>query len=60
MPEISASRPVPSRRSRCRLSTLLGHSAFGLEMALRPHLEGLFQASAWDDGSTSTALVKEI
>jgi hypothetical protein len=28
-------------------------------MALLPHLEGLFQASAWYDGSTSTAMVKE-
>jgi hypothetical protein len=43
-----------------RLSTLLGHSAFALGMALLPHLEGLFQASAWYDGSTSTAMVKEI
>ena len=41
-------------------STLLGHSAFALGMALLPHLEGLFQASAWYDGSTSTAMVKEI
>jgi hypothetical protein len=24
------------------------------------HLEGLFQAGAWYDGSTSTAMVKEI
>jgi hypothetical protein len=29
-------------------------------MALLPHLQGLFQASAWCDGSTSTAMVKEI
>jgi hypothetical protein len=29
-------------------------------MALLPHLEGLFQASAWYDGLTSTAMVKEI
>jgi hypothetical protein len=29
-------------------------------MALLPHLEGLFQAGAWYDGSTSTAMVKEI
>ena len=42
------------------LATLLGHSAFALGMALLPHLEGLFQASAWYDGSTSTAMVKEI
>jgi len=41
-------------------STLLGHSAFALGMALLPHLEGLFQASAWYDGSTSTAMVKDI
>jgi hypothetical protein len=41
-------------------STLLGHSAFALRMALLPHLDGLFQASAWYDGSTSTAMVKEI
>jgi hypothetical protein len=34
--------------------------AFALGMALLPHLEGLFQASAWYDGSTSTAMVKEI
>jgi hypothetical protein len=40
--------------------TLLGHSAFALGMALLPHLEGLFQAGAWYDGSTSTAMVKEI
>jgi hypothetical protein len=32
-----------------RLSTLLGHSAFALGMALLPHLEGLLQASAWYD-----------
>jgi len=25
-----------------------------------PHLEGLLQVSAWYDGSTSTAMVKEI
>jgi hypothetical protein len=31
-----------------------------LGMALLPHLESLFQASAWYDGSTSTAMVKEI
>jgi hypothetical protein len=43
-----------------RLSILLGHSAFVLGMALLPLLEGLFQGSAWYDGSTSTALVKEI
>jgi hypothetical protein len=42
------------------LSTLLGHSAFALGMALLPHLEALFQASAWYDGSISTAMVKEI
>jgi hypothetical protein len=41
-------------------STLIGHSAFALEMALLPYLEGLFQAFAWYDGSTSTAMVKEI
>jgi hypothetical protein len=41
-------------------STLLGHSAFALGMALLPHLEGLFQAFAWYDGSISTAMVKEI
>jgi hypothetical protein len=41
-------------------STLLGHSAFALGMALLPHLEGLDQAFAWYDGSTSTAMVKEI
>jgi len=29
-------------------------------MALLPHLEGLFQPMAWYDGSTSTAMVKEI
>jgi hypothetical protein len=29
-------------------------------MALLHHLECLFQASAWYDGSTSTAMVKEI
>jgi hypothetical protein len=29
-------------------------------MALRPHLKGLSQASAWYDGSASTATVKEI
>jgi hypothetical protein len=29
-------------------------------MALLPRLEGLFQGSAWYDGSTSTAMVKEI
>jgi hypothetical protein len=58
-----ASAPVPiihasgGKRSN---STLLGHSAFALGMALLPHLEGLFQASAWYDGSTSTAMVKEI
>ena len=40
-------------------SALLGHSAFALGMALLPHLEGLFQAFAWYDGSTSTAMVKE-
>jgi hypothetical protein len=40
--------------------TRLGHSAFALGMALLPHLEGLFQAGAWYDGSTSTAMVKEI
>jgi hypothetical protein len=40
---------------------LLGHPAFALGMALLPHLEGLFQVvSAWYDGSTSTAMVKEI
>jgi len=43
-----------------RLPTLLGHSAFALGMALLPHLEGLDQAFAWYDGSTSTAMVKEI
>jgi hypothetical protein len=43
-----------------RLPTLLGHSAFALGMALLPHLEGLFQASVCYDGSTSTAMVKEI
>jgi hypothetical protein len=32
-----------------RLSTLLGQSAFALGMALLPHLEGMFQASAWYD-----------
>jgi hypothetical protein len=31
-----------------------------LGMALLPHLESLFQASAWCNGSTSTAMVKEI
>jgi hypothetical protein len=41
-------------------STLLGHSAFPLGMALLSHLDGLFQASAWYDRSTSTAMVKEI
>jgi hypothetical protein len=35
-------------------------TALALGMALLPHLEGLFQASAWYDGSTSTAMVKEI
>jgi hypothetical protein len=34
--------------------------AFALGMALLPHLEGLFPASAWCDGSTSAAMVKEI
>jgi hypothetical protein len=29
-------------------------------MALLPHLEGLFQVSAWYDGETPTAVVKEI
>jgi hypothetical protein len=29
-------------------------------VALLPHLDGLFQVSAWYDGSTSTAMVKEI
>jgi len=29
-------------------------------MALLSHLEGPFEASAWYDGSTSTAMVKEI
>jgi hypothetical protein len=29
-------------------------------MALPAYLEGLFQANAWYDGSTSTAMVKEI
>jgi hypothetical protein len=43
-----------------RFSTLLDHSAFVLGMALLPHLEGLFQASAWYDGATPTAVVKEI
>jgi hypothetical protein len=42
------------------LPTLLGHSAFALGMALLPRLEGLFRASAWYDGSTSTAMVKDI
>jgi hypothetical protein len=42
------------------VSTFLGHSVFPLGMALLPHLEGLFQASAWYDGSTSTAMIKEI
>ena len=41
-------------------STLLGHSAFALGMALLPHQEGLFQGSAWYDGATLTAMVKEI
>ena len=35
-------------------------TGLALGMALLPHLEGLFQASAWYDGSTSTAMVKEI
>jgi len=39
--------------------TLLGHSAFALGMALLRHLEGCAR-SAWYDGSTSTAMVKEI
>jgi hypothetical protein len=30
------------------------------EWALLPHLEGLFQLTAWYDGSTSTEMVKEI
>jgi hypothetical protein len=38
---------------------LLGHSAFALGMALLRHLEGCAR-SAWYDGSTSTAMVKEI
>jgi hypothetical protein len=29
-------------------------------MALQPDLEYLFQADAWYDGSTSTAMVEEI
>jgi hypothetical protein len=41
-------------------STLLGHSAFVLGMALLPHLEGLFQTGAWYDSSPLTAMVKEI
>jgi hypothetical protein len=41
-------------------STLLGHSALALGMALLPRLEGLFQASARCNGSTLTATVKEI
>ena len=51
---------VQPRHPRLPHPTLLGHSAFALGMALLPHLEGLFQASAWYDGSTSTAMVKEI
>jgi hypothetical protein len=39
---------------------LLGHSAFVLGMALPRHLVGLFQPMAWCDGSTSTAMVREI
>jgi hypothetical protein len=50
----------PSTPSQRLKPTLLGHSAFALGIALVPHLEGLFQASAWYDGSTSTAMVKEI
>jgi hypothetical protein len=38
---------------------LLGHSAFALGMALLRHLEGCAR-SARHDGSTSTAMVKEI
>jgi hypothetical protein len=55
--------PIPAvRRGAGELarSNLLGHSAFALGMALLPHLEGLFQASAWYDGLISTAMVKEI
>ena len=47
-------------RERVRSSTLLGHSAFALGMAFLPHLKGLLQASAWYDGATPTAVVKEI
>ncbi len=39
--------------------TLLGHSAFALGMALLRHLEGCAR-SAWYDGSTSKAMIKEI
>jgi hypothetical protein len=54
-PKVSISAP-----KGCRSSTLLGHSAFALGIGLLSHLEGLFQVSAWYDGSTSTAMVKEI
>jgi hypothetical protein len=50
-----------SDSGKFQFPTLLGHPAFALEMALLTHLEGLFRViSAWYDGSTSTAMVKEI
>jgi hypothetical protein len=49
-------RPFPGLSAA---PTLLGHSAFALGMALLRHLEGCAR-STWYDGSTSTAIVKEI
>jgi hypothetical protein len=37
-----------------------GRSAFALGMTFLSHLDCLHQTSAWCDGSTSTAMVKEI
>ena len=51
---VGSPRPEPPDSSRP------GHSAFALGMALLPHPEGLFQASAWYGGATSTATIKEI
>jgi len=58
--EVAPKPAVPGTLVVRLKSTRLGHSAFALGMALLPHLEGLFQASAWYDGSTSTAMVKDI
>jgi hypothetical protein len=60
MSAIGVASPRVRGMAKDRIPTLLGHSAFALGMALLRHLEGLFQASAWYDGSTSTAMVKEI